>query len=150
MEGGGTKRSPAMLCVVEADRHRTSDRADADEVCPLVAKVVAHKHISICRDAVDDGPKYRRITKSFLAVGESSFFTSRFGEQRRWLQMAKKICAATEKRLVPIQRAVNIGEREIAEEDREKVFAIKIASERSAVGVGSNRKRTVFYKNAAQ
>ena len=62
--------------------------------------------------------------------------------------MAKKIRASAKERLVAVQGAVNISEREIAEEDREKVFAIEITGERPTVGVGPNRKVGIFHENA--
>ena len=74
-----------MLGVVEADHWRTSHRADADKVCPFVAKVIAQKHISVVCDMVDDGAKYRRIAKRVLATGEGSFFARRLGKRRRRL-----------------------------------------------------------------
>ena len=85
MKGGGAERSCAMLGVVEADHLRVSHRADTDEVCPLVAKVIAQKNISVVRDMINDGPKYRRIVKRFLASNKCSFFAYRLGQRRRCL-----------------------------------------------------------------
>src|SRR5260370_41996355 len=127
MKGSGAERPPAMLGMVEADHSRMSERGYADKVCPFVAEVVAHKHISVSRDMVDDGPEYRSVAKHFLAVDECSFFAGNQGERRLCLQMTKKVRAAAEQGLVAVQGAINISKRQIVEQDHEKVLVIKIA-----------------------
>ena len=80
MERGRTKSEGAVLAVIEVDAWRPGLRVDPDEICPLVAEIVADKHVVVCCNVIDDNPENGVLTKRGLFRGEFTLYRLRLAQ----------------------------------------------------------------------
>lgn len=83
MEGAGTERRRAVLCMVERDLREPCVVGDAYEISPFVAEIVAQQNRIGSGNVIDNRPETRSAIERGLCGGECPFLACD-GRQRRW------------------------------------------------------------------